>query len=184
MQGCSSYESLLLLKNASEHNPENNSIGVNNNIIINEFDVVRVNRVNNRSDWGLINEANNNVNDARFWNATGNVDKKKQSIPGSLSIRAIYYESSRGLEAWSTMSFDLDGFFEAKRNEEEAENYLLEEIMDNDTRKDKYAATWVLMALTRAIDTSYIEINNNDSVFAKCIEEFLIKYPDYTKLVN
>ena len=180
-QGCSSYESLLLLKNAHEQNPENNSIATNNNIIINEFDVVKVNSGNKRTDWGLINQANNNVNDARFWNATGNVDKKKQSIPGSLSIRAIYYESSRGLEAWSTMCFDINAFFESKRNEDEADNFLLNEIMEPELRKDKYAATWVLMALTRSIDTCYIELKNSNNFLNDSIESFINSNPKYVK---
>lgn len=181
-QGCSSYESLLLLKNANEQNLNNTNPGTNNNITINEFDVVRINNVNNRTDWNLLAIANNNVSEARFWNSTGNVDRKKQSVPGSLSIRAIYYESSRGLEAWSTMCFDINGFFESKRNEAEADNFLLNEIMELEFRKDKYAATWVLMALTRSIDTCYLELTNSNNALNDSIESFINRNPKYVKL--
>jgi hypothetical protein len=180
-QGCSSYESLLLLKNAREQNSQNNNIGTNNNILINEYDVIRLNQANVRSEWNLIESAKNNVNDARFWNATGNVDKRKQSVPGSLSIRAIYYESSRGLESWSTMCFDIYGFFESKRNENEADNFLLNEIMDPEHRKNKYAATWVLMALTRSIDTCYLELSDKKNALTDSIENFINKNPKYVK---
>jgi hypothetical protein len=180
-QGCSSYESLLLLKNAKEQNFQNNNIGTNNNILINEYDVIRLNQANVRSEWNLIESANNNVNDARFWNATGNVDKRKQSVPGSLSIRAIYYESSRGLESWSTMCFDICGFFESKRNENEADNFLLNEIMEPEHRKNKYAATWVLMALTRSIDTCYLELSDKKNALTDSIESFINRNPKYIK---
>lgn len=180
-QGCSSYESLLLLKNAKEQNFQNNNIGANNNILINEYDVIRLNQASVRSEWNLIESANNKVNDARFWNATGNVDKRKQSVPGSLSIRAIYYESSRGLESWSTMCFDISGFFESKRNENEADNFLLNEIMEPEQRKNKYAATWVLMALTRSIDTCYIELSNSNNALNDSIESFINRNPKYIK---
>jgi hypothetical protein len=181
-QGCSSYESLLLLKNAKEQNSHNNNLGTNNNIIINEFDVIKINTSNNRTDWNLIANANNKVSEARFWNATGNIDKKKQSVPGSLSIRAIYYESSRGLEAWSTMCFDINAFFESKRNEDEADNFLLNEIMEPEFRKDKYAATWVLMALTRSIDTCYLELTNSNNALNNSIESFINRNPKFVKL--
>ena len=82
------------------------------------------------------------------------------------------------------MAFDLDGFFENKRNEAAADNFLLEEIMELETRKSKYAATWVLMALTRAIDTSYIELNNPLSDIANCINSFVNKYPEYVEIIN
>jgi hypothetical protein len=180
-QGCSSYESLLLLKNAKEQNSNNTNLGTNNNIIINEFDVIKINTSNNRTDWNLIANADNNVGEARFWNATGNIDKKKQSVPGSLSIRAIYYESSRGLEAWSTMCFDINAFFESKRNEDEADNFLLDEIMEPELRKDKYAATWVLMALTRSIDTCYLELSNSNNALNDSIENFILRNPKYIK---
>lgn len=180
-QGCSSYESLLLLKNAKAQNSNNLNLGTNNRIIINEFDVIKINTSNNRTEWNLIANANSKVNEARFWNATGNIDKKKQSVPGSLSIRAIYYESSRGLEAWSTMCFDINAFFESKRNEDEADNFLLNEIMEPELRKNKYAATWVLMALTRSIDTCYIELTNSNNALNDSIESFINRNPKFIK---
>ncbi|MCF6130887.1 hypothetical protein [Flavobacterium wongokense] len=179
-QGCTSYDSILMLKNAKESGSGNieNSETIKN-FKINEYDVIKLDGSKNKSEWGLVAIADKIINESRFWNATGNVDKKRQSVPGSLSIRAIYYESSRGLEAWATMCFDVNGFFDSKRNEDEADNFLLNEIMDPEFRKDKYAATWVIMALTRAIDTCYLELSNSNNLLMKSIESFVAKYPDY-----
>ena len=100
-----------------------------------------------------------------------------------MSIRAIYYESSRGLEAWSTMCFDINGFFDSKRNEDDADNFLLSEIMEPEERKNKYAATWVLMALTRAIDTCYIELLPSDNALNSTIESFIAKNKNYVDII-
>lgn len=188
-QGCSAYDAILLMKNAKEvtqntrSSVAEGSYDVNSSIVpaftINEFDVIKIDSRKNKSNWELLNVANNTIKEARIWNATGNIDKKKQSVPGSLSIRAIYYESSRGLEAWSAMCFDINGFFDSKRKEDDADNFLLNEIMDPELRKDKYAATWVLMALTRAIDTCYLEIKPSDNSLMKSIESFVKKHPHF-----
>lgn len=183
-QGCSSYDSLLLLKNANEVlKPFNNSIPHSSSLKINEFDVVKIENEKNKNDWELLLIANDIIKDSRFWNATGNVDKRKQSVPGSLSIRAIYYESSRGLEAWSTMCFDINGFFESKTKDDDADNFLLSEIMEPDERKNRYAATWILMALTRSIDTCYIDLLTADNALNDSIESFITKYPNYIEFV-
>jgi hypothetical protein len=188
-QGCTSYESVLMLKNAKEMTA---SVGRENSaeksllekkIKINEYDIIKVDTAIQKSDWQLINIADKIIKDSRFWNATGNVDKKRQSVPGSLSIRAIYYESSRGLEAWSAMCFDINGFFDSKRNEDEADNFLLNEIMEPELRKDKYAATFVIMALTRAIDTCYLEINKSDNALMNSIENFIRTNPNYIEYI-
>lgn len=183
-QGCSAYDSLLLLKNAKEKNQIVNSANTNTKSInINEFDVIKIDDLKHKSEWDLLSIADKIINDARFWNATGNIDKRKQSVPGSLSIRAIYYESSRGLEAWSTMCFDINGFFDSKRNEDDADNFLLSEIMEPEERKNKYAATWVLMALTRAIDTCYIELLPSDNVLNSTIESFIANNKNYVDII-
>jgi hypothetical protein len=187
--GCSTYESLILFKNSADFydqakNETNTKTRTTDNLTVNENSVIYINKNNRKNEWQFITELNKNFPEILVWNATGNVDKKSQSVPGSLSLRTIYYESSRGLEAWSTMSFDLDGFFENKKNEEEADNFLLTEIMDNETRKNKYAATWVLMALTRAIDTSYIELNSSENILSKCFDEFIIKHPNYVEILT
>ncbi|PWA07276.1 hypothetical protein [Flavobacterium psychrotolerans] len=183
-QGCSSYDSLLLLKNAKEKNQNANIIlSDQKSININEYDVVKIDSDNKKTEWELLSIADNVINEARFWNSTGNIDKRKQSVPGSLSIRAIYYESSRGLEAWSTMCFDINGFFDSKRNEDDADNFLLSEIMEPEERKNKYAATWVLMALTRAIDTCYIELLPSDNALNNSINSFINMNHNYIEMI-
>ncbi len=107
-----------------------------------------------------------------FWDGTN--DEVRRNIPPSYSeVRMIYYNSCRGLEAWSVACFDIDVFFDKKRSEPDAEKYLMDTVFTLEERKDMYAATWTLMALTRAIDTMYLKVSNVNSTFGKTILEYV-----------
>ncbi|MEP0598066.1 MAG: hypothetical protein ABJC84_03595, partial [Nonlabens ulvanivorans] len=147
----------------------------NASVRVNEFNNIIDDASNFRNDWTLVKEAQKKILDAYFWDSTGNVDKRELSVPGSLSIRSIYYASCRGVEAWSVMCFGLDLFFEKKRSEDEADNYLLNELFDElstESRKNMYAATWVLMAITRCMENCYIQLTDPQSSIYKCIRDF------------
>lgn len=45
-------------------------------------------------------------------------------------------------------------------------------MADRDLQKRTYAMNWVLMALTRAIDTIYIQIDNQSSEIGRALEEY------------
>ena len=46
-------------------------------------------------------------------------------------------------------------------------------FLDIETREKMFAATWLLMAITRAIDTLYIQINDKDSEIGILAEEYI-----------
>jgi hypothetical protein len=113
--------------------------------------------------------------------------KKTLGIPQSLSVRSIYYESCRGIEAWSVMCFNLDAFFELRKKDDEADNYLLNDLFDQITsekRCEMYAATWVLMAVTRSIENCYIQITNKQSSFYHCMREYAINNKNFIRVIK
>ena len=181
-QGCTNYESLLLLTSAVSNSENEFVIEEETSVLVNEYDNIVKDAGRNKNEWSLINEAQTKIRDIFFWNTTGNVDKRSLSPPGSLSVRSIYYESCRGIEAWSVMCFNLDKFFEQKTQEKDADNYLLESLFDQLTpekRRAMYAATWVLMAITRSMENCYIQLQNKESSLSKVILSFKEKYPKY-----
>lgn len=181
-QGCTNYESLLLLTSAESNSKNEFANEEEVSVSINEYDNIIKDAGKNKSEWSLITEAQSIIGDIVFWNTTGNVDKRSLSPPGSLSVRSIYYESCRGIEAWSVMCFNLDEFFEQKTQEKDADNYLLESLFDQLTpekRRAMYAATWVLMAITRSMENCYVQIQNTESSISKAILSFKEKYPKY-----
>ncbi|WP_288955335.1 AAA family ATPase [uncultured Polaribacter sp.] len=186
-QGCTNYESLLLLNTSESLKSSEGGNQITTSVSVNEHDNIVSDKSNVRSEWQLIKEANSKLTDATFWNITGNVEKRELSVPGSLSIRSMYYESCRGIEAWSIMCFQLDDFFEHKKQQDNADNYLLEDLFDQLTpekRREKYAATWVLMAITRGMENCYINLKNKDSNLSKVISRFATTYPQYTNLIG
>ncbi len=186
-QGCTNYESLLLLTSAESNSKNDFSIEEETSVVINEYDNIEKDDNKNKKEWMLINEASSKIKDTIFWNTTGNVDKRTLSPPGALSVRSIYYESCRGVEAWSVMCFNLDKFFEQKKVEEVADNYLLNDLFDQLTpekRRAMYAATWVIMAVSRSMENCYIQLSNQSSSINICLQDFVSKNPNYSSVIH
>ena len=167
--GCSPYESVILMR------PSAGSKGYTDFVGVNEYGNIYSSAKKVRSDWSLIKHSEEEIENTIFWDATGNKEKKDMALPGALSTRAVFYESCRGIEAWTTMCFGLDSFFEQKANHPDGDNFLLNDLFDQisqQERKEKYAATWVLMAITRSMENCYIQLTRPDSSLYKCLREF------------
>lgn len=181
-QGCTNYESLLLLTSPERDSKNDFTTHEDTSVSVNEYNNIINDGSKNKNEWSIITDAKLKIGDASFWNLTGNVDKRTLSVPGSLSIRSMYYESCRGIEAWSIMCFKLDHFFEQKMKEKDADNYLLDSLFDQLTpekRKAMYAATWVLMAITRGMENCYIQLEDLESPLSKVILSFIEEHPEY-----
>jgi|GEM_PF-2221255 hypothetical protein len=47
-----------------------------------------------------------------------------------------------------------------------------------------YAATWILMAITRAMDSLYLHVEDKESEFGKTVTEFIQSKPENIKVIN
>lgn len=183
VHGCTPYERLLVLLESNTQRQGNNEEGEDGqqSAIINEYGNIEDAKDLKRGTWKYMEPLEKN--DFMFWDGTVG-DKSQLIVPSPNESRVIYYESCRGLEAWSVACFALDKFFNQKREDEDAEKYLIEDLFlnqDNEQRKSMYAATWALMALTRVIDTLYIQINDKNSEFGKIVTEYLSMKPKNVK---
>lgn len=113
--------------------------------------------------------------------------KEKQGLlnkVGFNNTRCLLYESCRGLEAWNAMCIDLDKFYKDKYVSDFAEEYaseamgLFREEESRNRYKAQYAALWIFMAITRAMDTLYIKLEDPFSVFSKRILNIAKKLPN------
>lgn len=165
---CQPYESLLVLINSKRENKENSDF-VESSVVINEYGNIEEQFLTNELEFAF-QKALENVN--VFWDGTNN--EIKRTIPPSYGeVRLIFYNSCRGLEAWGVTCFDIDVFFDKKRAEPDAEKYLMDDLHYTlDQRKNMYAATWTLMAMTRAIDTLYLKLANPNSILSKTILDY------------
>jgi hypothetical protein len=103
------------------------------------------------------------------------------------AYRIVQYESCRGLEGWVTVLDGLDAFWERKAYECELAARALPEH-DQPASVSQYAAhaawRWVMIALTRPIDTLCITLRAPDSVVAKALSSIAGEYKDLFEVVD
>lgn len=186
VNGCTPYESLLVLldSNTQREGLSKNPAPSIESAIINEYGNIEDVKHKKRGTWKHLEDLEKQ--EFTFWDGTVE-DKSQLIVPSPNESRVIYYESCRGLEAWAVACFALDKFFNQKREDPDAEKFLIEDMFlnqNNEQRKSMYAATWALMALTRVIDTQYIQINDINSEFGKVVNEYLEQGNKNVKLMG
>lgn len=187
VNGCSNYESMMFLTNPGELGREQSK---SDSALIDEYENIKVSTTLEREE-GEISTILKDGKDFHLWSGLQE-DKEKEGIPYPNDTRIIFYESCRGLEAWTVVCERLDLFFDRKFEHPESENFLVGDekeinvqdmFLSNDERKAMFAATWVLMALTRAMDTLYISCEPRSKVGA-LLREFSIKEPNYVRVIE
>ena len=106
-----------------------------------------------------------------IWDGTDSNIRK--TYPTKLEqLRVVQYDSCRGLEGWVTLNFGLDEFYQWKLN-----SWVpLDETEPGDFQDDKQAierfvSRWIMIALTRAIDTIVIEVSSAPSILKNYLSE-------------
>jgi len=192
ISGCTAYESLLVLIDThSKVDESSGSNTVSSTGKINEYDNIEDSHKIKKGDWKYKAHLEKE-NQLMFWDGT-NDNKSQMQVPYPTETRLIYYDSCRGLEAWTVACFNIDRFFNQKREDPDAEKFLINDekelgmqslFVTNDSRKDMFAGTWALMAITRAIDTLYLKFDNPDSQFSKLVLEYVKLNPKNLKVLR
>jgi hypothetical protein len=196
ISSCTPYESLLVMidSHSKIDKSENKGASVEADAPlikgkINEYDNIEDSHNIKKIEWRY-KKPLEKENDLMFWDGT-ETNKSQLAVPYPTETRLIYYDSCRGLEAWTVACFNIDKFFEQKREDPDAEKFLMNDekelgiqslFVSNDSRKDMFAGTWALMAITRAIDTLYLKLDNPYSEFSKLLLEYAKLNPTTTKV--
>ena len=141
-----------------------------------------VNKINGSSEstvakvyknWGL-----------EVWDGVDLVER--EDYPTSLDqFRIVQYDSCRGLEGWLVVCFALDEFFEYKRsNAAFADSTKADMFFEADQAAMDYAKRWLMIPLTRAIDTLIIHVNSEDSYIGGILIELHRKYPQEVEWIE
>tara|TARA_R110002072_G_scaffold13135_8_gene55519 strand:- start:4873 stop:6831 length:1959 start_codon:yes stop_codon:yes gene_type:complete len=109
----------------------------------------------------------------------------RRDFPRSVDcLRVVQYQSCRGLEGWVTVLDGLDEFWEAKRVERlrihpgpDAGGRSAEELAG------EFAWRWVMIALTRPIDTLVITLRDPGSIPGKVIMSVAGRHRDFAREV-
>ena len=119
-----------------------------------------------------------------LWDGTNEEVRKSFSIIGD-EERVLQYDSARGLEAWTVVCSSFDEFIKEKQNMPldyyQQDSLYLE---STDDIRVKNMINWLLIPLTRAIDTIVITISDWDSSTAKTIKKIAKNNPDYVTLIE
>nr|WP_246206315.1 AAA family ATPase [Propylenella binzhouense] len=85
-------------------------------------------------------------------------------------LRFVQYDSCRGLEGWTTINYELDGLWEYKRRQWLVERHTVDDLYQTaDEMARAHASRWVMIPLTRSIDTLVINVGLQQSSFKEAL---------------
>ena len=84
-------------------------------------------------------------------------------------IRIVQYDSCRGLEGWAVVNYALDRFFQYKLDSTDVVVEQEDIFQDEDTLKLMLAKQWLMIPLTRAIDTLVLHVEDEDSYVGRAL---------------
>lgn len=94
------------------------------------------------------------------------------------SCRIFQYESCRGLEGWCTVCYNIDEIVRIKFHDMPVESGI---INNPDKQKWEQVFQWIMMPLTRAIDTLVITVADVNSEIASMLRKAAAKHTDFVK---
>jgi hypothetical protein len=103
----------------------------------------------------------------------------RDQYPTSLDqFRIVQYDSCRGLEGWVVVCFALDVFFEHKQLTAEISDVARQDMFfEKEQAAIEYAKRWLMIPLTRAIDTLVIHVERADSYVGEVLRKLQEIYP-------
>jgi hypothetical protein len=117
------------------------------------------------------------------WDAVNQAARK--DFPRSLdTARIVQYESCRGLEGWVTVLDGLDEFWHRKFEASLRQDDFNQSFVDPNERASRVAWRWVMIALTRPIDTLVITVRDPQSEVAKVIEAVAKSHSDFVQRID
>ena len=107
-------------------------------------------------------------------------------------LRAVMYQSCRGMEGWTTACIGFDGFYDSQYKSFTTDKVKIEEdlikkhgllfepeMVEQEVHRLKkdFANQWIMIPLTRSIDHLIIHLSNQDSYIGFHLKEIERQYP-------
>lgn len=100
-------------------------------------------------------------------------------------LRFVQYDSCRGLEGWSVVNYNLDLLWDYKARQWEAEGHDHDPLIETrDEAAARHAARWVMIPLTRAIDTLVIGLGAAPVPLRDVLRRAAERHPDFVEWVE
>lgn len=104
----------------------------------------------------------------KIWDGTSSSERDSYPTEND-QLRIVQYESCRGLEGWSVVLFGLDDFYLSKLNQIQNNN-------SNEAQAKLLTARWLMIPLTRAMDTLVIHLSSKNSVVKDVLKDIASQY--------
>lgn len=100
-------------------------------------------------------------------------------------LRFVQYDSCRGLEGWTTINYALDELWAYKRQQWLAEAYPADDLYRTaDELADAHASRWVMIPLTRSIDTLVINVGRQSSRLKNALMKASKRRGDFVQWID
>lgn len=116
----------------------------------------------------------------KVWDGTVDSTRRLPLIEND-HYRLVQYESCRGLEGWVTFLFKFDQFFAVKQQ------MIVKQLAMAGTpseHHERMAAEWMMIPLTRCINTLVIHLDSPDSQISSLIIRLANEFEDFVELRN
>ena len=152
----------------------------------------------NNTDYAKIFDKIIAANGGDTWRGFDETDRRIYPISDK-QLRAVRYQSCRGMEGWATFCVGLDQFFsfqskhpridinELEETLRQKEGFLLtKELFEQKLAYEKrlFAVNWLMIPLTRSIDHLIIHIQNEKSELANILKMINLRTPGVIEWVN
>lgn len=99
-------------------------------------------------------------------------------------LRIVYYESCRGLEGWIVITLALDRLYEQKLVAARAAAPSAPDALTAHAAAQREAARWLMIPLTRAMDTLVIQLDQPQSPVRVALAAAAAEYPDAVEWIT
>jgi hypothetical protein len=107
----------------------------------------------------------------KIWNGV-NSDERRYFPRDLEQIRIVQYDSCRGLEGWVVVNMWFDKFYDYKLHQyEPTEEETKGLFFNREKAAHRFAASWLMIPLTRAIDTLVIQVSSDNHKIKKILRE-------------
>jgi hypothetical protein len=113
----------------------------------------------------------------QVWDGTNS--QTRSTYPTTLNqLRIVQYDSCRGLEGWITVNFAFDLFYDYKIRQAQLAS---DEVAYADEVQRLQTVQWLLIPLTRAMDTLVIHMTTRPSPVRSALEAIARQQPDFVE---
>ncbi len=120
----------------------------------------------------------------RVWDGTTR-DVREHFATHRDELRFVQYDSCRGLEAWTSINFCLDQLWDYKFNQALTSDRTRDDLLLSDEADAAiHAARWIMIPLTRAMDTIVVNIGTGPSALRSALQSVHARRPDFVHWIT